>query len=56
MSLGAPDKSGRAAPRPMPGSEFTLAADQIVKAIGQQKLVRRKRSRLHNGKRILASQ
>jgi glutamate synthase (NADPH/NADH) small chain len=37
MALGDPDASGRPAPRPMPGSEFMLAADQVVKAIGQQK-------------------
>ena len=37
MSLGAPDASGRAAPEPVPGSEFELPADQIVKAIGQKK-------------------
>jgi glutamate synthase (NADPH/NADH) small chain len=37
MALGEPDKSGRAAPIPVPDSEFVVAADQIVKAIGQQK-------------------
>jgi len=37
MSLGAPDASGRPAPRPVPGSEFTLPADQVVKATGQEK-------------------
>jgi glutamate synthase (NADPH/NADH) small chain len=37
MSLGASDASGRASPQPVAGSEFLLAADQIVKAIGQQK-------------------
>src|SRR4029077_13305721 len=37
MSLGATDASGRPAPQPVAGSEFFLAADQIVKAIGQQK-------------------
>ena len=37
MRLGSPDASGRAAPEPVPGSEFTLPADQVIKAIGQQK-------------------
>jgi glutamate synthase (NADPH/NADH) small chain len=37
VELGAPDASGRRSPRPVAGSEFVLAADQIVKAIGQQK-------------------
>jgi dihydropyrimidine dehydrogenase (NAD+) subunit PreT len=37
MSLGTPDTSGRPSPRPVPGSEFLLPADQIVKATGQEK-------------------
>ncbi len=37
VELGAPDASGRPAPRPVPGSEFVLEADQIVKAVGQKK-------------------
>jgi glutamate synthase (NADPH/NADH) small chain len=37
MQLGAPDASGRPAPEPVPGSEFVIPADQIVKAIGQKK-------------------
>jgi glutamate synthase (NADPH/NADH) small chain len=37
MRLSEPDETGRARPRPIPGSEFTIAADQVVKAIGQQK-------------------
>ncbi len=37
MRLGAPDASGRARPEPVPGSEFTLPADQVIKAIGQKK-------------------
>jgi len=37
VELGAPDASGRPSPRPVPGSEFMLAADQIVKAVGQNK-------------------
>ena len=38
MELGAPDNSGRPSPKPVKGSEFVLAADQIIKAIGQNKL------------------
>jgi len=34
MSLGAPDASGRAAPRPVPGSEFSIEADLVVMALG----------------------
>ncbi|GIW24692.1 NAD(P)-dependent oxidoreductase [Meiothermus sp.] len=37
MRLGAPDASGRPAPEPVPGSEFVLPCDQVVKAIGQEK-------------------
>jgi glutamate synthase (NADPH/NADH) small chain len=37
VSLGPADSSGRPAPRPVPGSEFVIPADQIVKAIGQEK-------------------
>jgi glutamate synthase (NADPH/NADH) small chain len=37
MSLGAPDASGRPSPEPVPGSEFLLPADQVVKATGQEK-------------------
>ena len=37
MSLGSPDASGRPSPLSIPGSEFLLPADQVVKAIGQQK-------------------
>lgn len=37
MALGDPDSSGRPSPQPMHGSEFVLAADQVVKAIGQEK-------------------
>jgi glutamate synthase (NADPH/NADH) small chain len=36
MSLGQPDESGRRRPEPVPGSEFVLRADTVVKAIGQQ--------------------
>jgi formate dehydrogenase major subunit len=35
MELGQPDKSGRARPVPVPGSEFTLEADTVIAAIGQ---------------------
>ncbi len=34
MRLGAPDASGRRAPEPDPGSEETLAADLVIKALG----------------------
>jgi glutamate synthase (NADPH/NADH) small chain len=37
VELGAPDASGRPSPQPVGGSEFVLAADQIVKAVGQKK-------------------
>lgn len=39
MRLGEPDDSGRRRPEPVPGSEFVLRADQVIKAIGQEKLV-----------------
>jgi dihydropyrimidine dehydrogenase (NAD+) subunit PreT len=37
MELRDPDHSGRFAPRPTPGSEFLIDADQVVKSIGQEK-------------------
>jgi len=37
MGLGLPDASGRRSPTVLPDSEFFIPADQIVKAIGQQK-------------------
>jgi len=37
VELGAPDATGRPAPVAVEGSEFVLAADQIVKAVGQEK-------------------
>ena len=37
VELGAPDASGRPAPTPVKGSVFVLPADQIVKAVGQEK-------------------
>ncbi len=39
MALGEPDDSGRRRPEPVPGSEFVLPADQVILAIGQEKLV-----------------
>ena len=35
--LGAPDASGRRSPQSVAGSEFQLAVDMVVKALGQQK-------------------
>ncbi len=35
MTLGAPDASGRRKPETIPGSQFTIAADTIIAAIGQ---------------------
>lgn len=37
MELGPVDASGRQTPQPVDGSEFTIAADQVVKAVGQEK-------------------
>jgi glutamate synthase (NADPH/NADH) small chain len=37
MKLGEPDASGRRAPVPEGGEEFVIAADQVVKAVGQEK-------------------
>jgi dihydropyrimidine dehydrogenase (NAD+) subunit PreT len=37
VELGPPDASGRPAPFEVPGSEWVLAADQVIKAIGQNK-------------------
>jgi glutamate synthase (NADPH/NADH) small chain len=36
MKLGAPDASGRPRPEPIPGSEFVVEADTVIKAIGQK--------------------
>jgi formate dehydrogenase major subunit len=36
MELGEPDESGRRRPEPVAGSEFTIAADTIILAIGQE--------------------
>jgi NADPH-dependent glutamate synthase beta subunit-like oxidoreductase len=35
MKLGEPDADGRACPIPLPGSEFTLAVDLVIPAVGQ---------------------
>ena len=35
MELGDPDASGRRSPRPIRGSEFTVACDVVIAAIGQ---------------------
>ncbi len=35
--LGDLDASGRPTPAPLPGSEFLVSADQVIKAIGQEK-------------------
>jgi glutamate synthase (NADPH/NADH) small chain len=37
VELGAADRSGRPSPTLVAGSEFVLEADQIIKAVGQQK-------------------
>jgi glutamate synthase (NADPH/NADH) small chain len=37
VELGSLDASGRPSPQAVAGSEFVLAADQIVKAVGQTK-------------------
>jgi dihydropyrimidine dehydrogenase (NAD+) subunit PreT len=37
MFLGPADASGRPSPKPVAGSEFMIAADQVVRAIGQEK-------------------
>ena len=34
MELGAPDASGRRSPRPVPGSEYEVAADLVIGAYG----------------------
>jgi dihydropyrimidine dehydrogenase (NAD+) subunit PreT len=35
--LGPPDGSGRRSPQPIPGSEFRLEVDMVVKALGQKR-------------------
>jgi len=36
MQLGDPDKSGRRAPEPITGSEFTMDVDNVISALGQE--------------------
>lgn len=36
MKLGAPDAKGKRTPEPVPGTEFQIAVDMIIKAIGQK--------------------
>ncbi|MCS7197451.1 MAG: NAD(P)-binding protein [Candidatus Bipolaricaulota bacterium] len=36
MRLGEPDASGRRRPIPIPGSEFVLRADSVLKAVGEE--------------------
>jgi len=36
MKLGEPDNRGKRKPVPVPGSEFTILVDMIIKAIGQE--------------------
>lgn len=51
VKLGRDDSSGRPAPMAIAGSEFVLPADQVIKAIGQQKssLAELLGLRTHNG-------
>jgi len=37
VELGPPGLDGRALPEPVPGSEFVIPCDQVIKAIGQEK-------------------
>ncbi len=39
MELGAADASGRRTPVPVPGSDFEIAADTVIAAIGQRTVV-----------------
>lgn len=50
MELGVADASGRPSPMPVPGSEFVMEADQIVKAVGQEKPALAKRYGLETEK------
>ncbi|HEY0546222.1 MAG TPA: NAD(P)-dependent oxidoreductase [Pyrinomonadaceae bacterium] len=38
MELGAADASGRRTAQPLPGSEFDIPVDMVIKALGQQKM------------------
>ncbi|MET1030232.1 NAD(P)-dependent oxidoreductase [Domibacillus tundrae] len=40
MELGAADESGRRRPIPVEGSEFTIEADAVIRAIGQARYVK----------------
>ncbi len=35
MKLGEPDEEGRRSPIPMPGTEFRISVDMVIKAVGQ---------------------
>lgn len=39
VELGPPGPDGRALPQPVPGSEWVLPCDQVIKAIGQEKRI-----------------
>ena len=39
MELGPPDPTGRRSPEAMPGTNFEIACDMVIPAIGQSKLV-----------------
>lgn len=39
VELGPPGPDGRALPEPVLGSEFVIPCDQLIKAIGQEKLI-----------------
>ena len=54
MKLGAPDASGRPAPEPIEGSNFLLPADQVIKAIGQEKTSLASRLNLKTQKGFIA--
>jgi glutamate synthase (NADPH/NADH) small chain len=54
VELGALDTSGRPSPAPVTGSEFLLAADQIVKAVGQNKPALAARLGLETSKGFIA--
>jgi glutamate synthase (NADPH/NADH) small chain len=36
MKLGEPDEEGRRSPVPIPGSEFQIAVDMVIKSVGQR--------------------
>ena len=54
MNLGQKDASGRPAPRPVDGSHFVIPADQVVRAIGQEKPSRARRLNLKTEKGYIA--